>query len=257
LGQFRAEGHSREHAERSAARESYDVRAFTRDFKSALDQYQMNAFPFYPMSPMESTMRLSHPFVLDSSFHFDKFIDWIIHSRQLVDERFGLVQSVHTYRDYADEKDTETWRAVEESIIVGLKNDRGIQNWVRMRVSHGLMDTNTGGGIRFFHPKTVSLATTKEALDRSGYSSGAFVIRVPLSMSVLAVQIKIIADADANARGVEQNHFPTYLAKLGEYIQNTRLDTEQIKKLHRFGDSSKLCFSCWSPVRYEHTLGTQ
>lgn len=172
-------------------------------------------------------MMLHYPFVLDSSFHFDKFIDWIIHSRQLVDERFGLVQSVHTYRDYADEKDTETWRAVEESIIVGLRNNRGIQNWVRMRVSLGLVDTNScvctflfgfglmlmsgicidvaaGGGIRFFHPKTVSLATTKEALDRGDYSSGAFVIRIPLSMSVLAEQIKIIADADANAGRVEK-----------------------------------------------------
>ena len=141
--------------------EPYDVHIFTRDSKSALGRFRVSfhlmlrhmssvfspgntmfcwrqtvALPLYAISPIEAVMH-SFGLISNSTCPLDKFIDWMLDHRQLVDYRFGFVQSVHIYRGYTGPRDNnKTEREVKESIIIGLRNNRGIKNWVRVTILH-------------------------------------------------------------------------------------------------------------------------
>ena len=151
-------------AAKTIVEEPYDLHTFAREFKSALDRYRVSfclkwrnkvsispptnpmfrwrqsiAVPLYAISPIEAAMH-SSGLISNALCDQDKFIDWVLDHRQLVDSRFGLVQSVHIYRGHVNGKERKSHWAIEESIIIGLENDRGIPNWIRVKVLHGSGD---------------------------------------------------------------------------------------------------------------------
>ena len=99
---------------------------------------QTAALPLYAISPIEAVI-LSFGLISISNSYWDldKFIDWILDHQRLVDSRFGFVQSVHIYREYVGGEENNTPWLTEESIVMGLENNRGIQNWVRVRIMEG------------------------------------------------------------------------------------------------------------------------
>ena len=180
---------------------------------------QNTALPLYAVSPIEATMLSFGGFMSNSLCDLDKFIDWMLEYRQFVDSQFGFVQSVHVYREYVDGNEIKPHWAVEESIIIGVENIRGIQNWVRVKVMQVSpdrtscvrmfcfrfetmlmpgIDVKSTASARGFHhcqrDKNVSFATTKEVLERGAYSSGGFVMHKAMPMTSLATYMKCAID---------------------------------------------------------------
>ena len=101
---------------------------------------QTIALALYVISPIEAVM-LSFGLVSNSVCRLDKFLDWMLDHQQLADYRFGFVQSVHTYRRYTKGHDgKKTSRSIESSIMIGLMNHRGIENWVQVASVQGTLD---------------------------------------------------------------------------------------------------------------------
>ncbi|KAF9508219.1 hypothetical protein BS47DRAFT_244981 [Hydnum rufescens UP504] len=143
----------RRYSLRAQRREKRDVsaphiRAFTLALKLALDRFRGNALPLYPISPIEAAL-LPLGMISNSSCDLFWFLEWILKSERVMEYRIGAVHTV--------QHNSQRGRygvGVFSVILVGLENRRGIQNWLKIQ--------QTGPD----RQGTVTLATTKEALDK-------------------------------------------------------------------------------------------
>ncbi|KAF9508209.1 hypothetical protein BS47DRAFT_244429 [Hydnum rufescens UP504] len=73
-----------------------DIRAFTLDFKLALDQFRRNALPLYPISPIEAAL-LPLGIISNSSCALSPFIKWILKYERMMEYQIGAVRTLQHY----------------------------------------------------------------------------------------------------------------------------------------------------------------
>ncbi|KAF9511141.1 hypothetical protein BS47DRAFT_1383631, partial [Hydnum rufescens UP504] len=151
--------HTKQHEELDST--GPDIRAFRRDFKSALDQFRANALPLYPVSPIEAGL-LPLGVISHSSCALAPFLDWILKSGKVVNYRIGVVRSVELYHRPRLTGDQRDWRFM----LVCLENGRQIENWIKIELS----GPDTQG--------TVTFGTTKETLHEGLPSNSDFAARI-------------------------------------------------------------------------------
>lgn len=92
----------------------------------------------YAISPIEAILR---PFdiISNSSCSLIPFLDWILESEKIADDRIGVVKTVQLYnRNYKfpksrhNEHGRQPSNPVFEFLHVGLLNERGIENWIEI-----------------------------------------------------------------------------------------------------------------------------
>ncbi|KAF9513181.1 hypothetical protein BS47DRAFT_1344572 [Hydnum rufescens UP504] len=159
--------HAKQHREHGG--NEPDIRTFTQDFKSALDQFpaccctlgiheylltvctvnnQVNALPLYPVSPIEAAL-VPLGIISNSSCTLSPFIEWILASERVMEHRIGAVHTVQLY--YRRGAGRTRWD--KRFILVGLENRRRIENWLKIELSGPNMEG------------TVTFRTTKATLD--------------------------------------------------------------------------------------------
>ncbi|KAF9509193.1 hypothetical protein BS47DRAFT_1349394 [Hydnum rufescens UP504] len=138
--------HPKQHGEHGG--NGPDIRAFTQDFKSALDQFRVNALPLYPVSPIEAAL-VPLGIISNSSCGLSLFTEWILKSERVMEHRIGAVHTVQLY--YRRNVDRTWWN--KRFILVGLENRRRIENWLKIELSGPDMEG------------TVIFGTTKATLD--------------------------------------------------------------------------------------------
>ncbi|KAF9504756.1 hypothetical protein BS47DRAFT_1354781 [Hydnum rufescens UP504] len=139
--------HPKQHGEHGG--NGPDIRAFTQDFKLALDQFRVNALPLYPVSPIEAAL-VPLGIISNSSCALLPFIEWILKSERVMEHRIGAVHTVQLY--YRHDVDRTRWD--KRFILVGLENRRRIENWLKIELSGS--DRVEG---------TVTFGTTEATLD--------------------------------------------------------------------------------------------
>ncbi|KAF9504759.1 hypothetical protein BS47DRAFT_1354789 [Hydnum rufescens UP504] len=130
-------------------RNPLDIRVFTQDFKFALDQFRANALPLYTVSPIEAAL-LPLGFISNSSCALSVFIEWILKSERVIEDRIGSVRTVELYLKKRRSTPREGWS--QRFILVGFENKRRIENWLKIQLSAPDLE----GGVAF--------GTTKESL---------------------------------------------------------------------------------------------
>jgi hypothetical protein len=58
--------------------------------------YQANALPLYPITPIEAAL-LPLGMISNSSCALLPFIDWILKSESVMEDRIGVVRTIHVY----------------------------------------------------------------------------------------------------------------------------------------------------------------
>ncbi|KAF9503727.1 hypothetical protein BS47DRAFT_776173 [Hydnum rufescens UP504] len=134
-----------------------DIRVFTQDVRSALDQFRKNALPLYTVSPIEAAL-LPLGLISNSSCALSPFIDWILKYERAMEYRIGAVRTIQCCHRLE--------RALQRGwnptfILVRLENGRQIENWLKIE----------GEGI-------VTFGTTKESLCE-GLGGRETVFRIP------------------------------------------------------------------------------
>ncbi|KAF9513078.1 hypothetical protein BS47DRAFT_1344594, partial [Hydnum rufescens UP504] len=127
-----------------------DIRAFTLDFKLALDQFRRNALPLYPISPIEAAL-LPLGVISKSSCALSPFIQWILKSESIMEYRIGNVRTVRWYYRWSPRPRTSSGNY--RFMVVGLENRCHIENWLKIDLSRPNMEG------------TVTFGTTPDTLN--------------------------------------------------------------------------------------------
>ncbi|KAF9503728.1 hypothetical protein BS47DRAFT_1369324 [Hydnum rufescens UP504] len=120
-----------------------DIRVFTQDVRSALDQFCKNALPPYTISPIKATL-LPLGLISNSLCALLPFIDWILKYERAMEYRIGAMHTIQCCHrlEHALQRG---WNPM--FILIRLENGRQIENWLKIE----------GEGI-------VTFGTTKESL---------------------------------------------------------------------------------------------
>jgi hypothetical protein len=92
--------------------------------------YQRNALPLYPISPIEAAL-LPLGVISNSSCAISPFIQWILKSERIMVYQISNVRTLHIY--YRGTLVPPSWKL--RFVVVGLENRRHIENWLKIELN--------------------------------------------------------------------------------------------------------------------------